>query len=122
MKNMKKELQAVKKDLNVLYMNIERLLKAIDKPEKPKAKAVKAKTVKKTVPKKTSQPTDTDKIVNIIKRFKKGVDTGTLKKRTGFNDKKISNIVHRAFKAGKIKRVDKGIYIKGWDQSENKNI
>ena len=32
-------------------------------------------------------------------------------KETGFYQKKVLNIVFRAFKAGKIKRVDKGIYV-----------
>jgi hypothetical protein len=32
-------------------------------------------------------------------------------KKTGFNQKKVTNILHRTFKAGKIKRADKGIYV-----------
>jgi len=49
--------------------------------------------------------------LNVINRSKKGVDTATLMKKTGFNQKKIANILHRTFKAGKIKRADKGIYV-----------
>jgi len=32
-------------------------------------------------------------------------------KKTGFGDKKITNILQRAFRAGKIKRVGRGIYV-----------
>jgi hypothetical protein len=32
-------------------------------------------------------------------------------KMTGFNQKKVTNILQRSFKAGKIKRADKGIYV-----------
>jgi predicted transcriptional regulator of viral defense system len=32
-------------------------------------------------------------------------------KKTGFNDKKISNIIHRAYKQGRLKRVGKGVYV-----------
>jgi len=46
----------------------------------------------------------------LIKRAKKGADVPTLIKKTGFEDKKIRNIVFRAFKQGKIKKVGRGIY------------
>ena len=118
MKNLKQNLKAIANELKALTKKTEILMKAIDKLEKsqpakkPKIKAVKAKTIKKTpVKKKAKGLTDTDKLINIIKRSKKGVALTTLKTKTGFNDKKISNMVHRAFKTGKIKRVDKGIYI-----------
>ena len=55
--------------------------------------------------------TATDQILKIISRSKKGVDTATLMKKTGFNQKKVTNILQRTFKAGKIKRAAKGIYI-----------
>ena len=111
MKNLKRNLQAVAKELKALTKKTENLIKSIDKIKPPKPKAVKVKPVKKTVSKKVIKLTDTDKVLNIIKRSKKGVDTAILKKKTGFNDKKIWNIIHRTFKAGKIKRADKGIYI-----------
>ena len=49
--------------------------------------------------------------MNIIKRSKKGVDVPTLVKKTGFEDKKIRNIVFKASKQGKIKRAGRGIYV-----------
>ena len=83
-------------------------MKEINKLEKLQP----AKNPKKaSVKKKAKGLTDTDKVINIIKRSKKGSAVATLKRKTGFNDKKISNIVFRAFKAGKIKRADKGVYI-----------
>jgi hypothetical protein len=53
-----------------------------------------------------------DPVLNNIKRYKKGVGIPILKTKSGFNDKKVRNIVQKAFKEGKIKRVDKGIYVK----------
>jgi predicted transcriptional regulator of viral defense system len=32
-------------------------------------------------------------------------------KKTGFDQKKVRNMLHRTFKQGKITRVDKGLYI-----------
>ena len=79
--------------------------------KKPKSKSVKAKNIKNApVKMKAKGLTDTDQVLKIIKRSKKGVAVATLRNKTGFNDKKISNIVYRAFSAGKIKRVDIGIY------------
>ena len=58
-----------------------------------------------------SRVTATDQILNIINRSKKGVNTATLMKKTGFDQKKVRYILQRTFKQGKIKRVDRGIYI-----------
>jgi len=43
--------------------------------------------------------------------LKKGVDTATLIKKTGFDVKKVRNIISRTSKQGKIKRADRGIYV-----------
>jgi len=129
---LKKDLQAVKRDIKALEKNLEKLLKAYE--PMPKAKKVtkkkavkKAKTVKKApakkapakkapakkavARKKAPQATATDKILKIIKRSKKGVDVLTLKKKTGFDDKKVRNIIFRASKEGKIKKSGRGIYV-----------
>ena len=71
---------------------------------------------KKTSPqkpaaRKTAALTTTDVLLKIIRRYKKGVGISTLKAKTGFDDKKISNAVHRAVKQGKIRRVGRGVYI-----------
>jgi len=76
-----------------------------------KAPARKAPAKKAVAKKKASQATATDKILRIIKRSKKGVDVPTLKKKTGFDDKKVRNIVFRASKEGKIKKSGRGIYV-----------
>jgi hypothetical protein len=39
------------------------------------------------------------------------VDVPTLKTKTGFEDKKVRNIIFRASKEGKIKKVGRGIYV-----------
>jgi hypothetical protein len=113
---MKRELTAVQKKLTTLKLKVDKLISAVEKSDakvaKPsKAKAVKAPAKKAPAKKKAARITDTDKVLNIIKRSKKGVDTATLVKKTGFNEKKIRNIVFRASKQGKIKRAEKGIYV-----------
>ena len=126
MKNLKQDLIAVNKELKALVEKTENLMKAVDTMEKaqevkPKKaspkKAIKPKAVKKIAAqntpatKKTSKLTDTDKFLNIIKRSKKGVTIQTLIKKTGFDDKKIRNMIFRATKMGKVKSVSRGIYV-----------
>jgi len=63
------------------------------------------------VEKKTEGPTDIAQILNIIKRSRKGVDVATLKQKTGFDEKKIRNVIYKAFKEGIIERAGRGIYV-----------
>ena len=112
-----KDLQAISKELTKLVNQIEKLATELGKAEKPKAKSVKIKTkpkakaVSKKAPAKGGKKTDTDKVLAIINRSKKGVDTATLVKKTGFDQKKVRNILNRTYKQGKITRVAKGIYV-----------
>ena len=120
---LKRDLQAVKRDIKALEKKLEKLLKAYEKPQRPKAarkvkrKTVKAKTKPRAVAKKTTrrkrapQMTATEQILKIVRRSRKGVDVPTLKAKTGFQDKKVRNIIFRASKEGKIKKVGRGIYV-----------
>jgi hypothetical protein len=117
----KKELTALQKDITAIGKKLEKLLKEVEKSEKAKPtkaskpKAVKAKSAKKApktpTKKKAVEVTATDQVLNIINRLKMGVDTATLMKKTGFNQKKVTNILQRTFKQGKIKRADRGVYV-----------
>jgi len=121
---LKKDLQAVKRDIKALEKKMEKLLNAYGKPQKPKTakkakrKTVKVKTkravaVKKATPRKKAakRTTSTEQILKIIKRSRKGVNVPALKAKTGFEDKKVRNIIFRASKEGKIKKVGRGIYV-----------
>ena len=105
------DLKTLSKNIQVLGKTLDKLLKAVEKDEKPKATATKKIPAKKApAKKKATQPTATDEILKIINASKKGVDAPTLVKKTGFNQKKVRNILFRTYKQGKIKRLDKGIY------------
>jgi hypothetical protein len=112
----KKDLMALKKDITAVGKKLEKLIAAVEKSQTqvkkaPKAKAVKAKAKKAPATKKATKVTATDQVLDIINRSKNGVNTATLMKKTGFNQKKVTNILQRTFKAGKIKRAAKGIYV-----------
>ena len=114
----KKDLMALKKDISVIGKKVENLLKAFEKdvkakaPKASKAKAVKVRPAKKApVKKKTVKVTAIDQILKIVNTSKKGVDIITIKHKTGFEDKKVRNIIFRAYKEGKIQRAGRGLYI-----------
>jgi len=111
----KKELQALNKDIKALEKTLKKIIKDLEKSEKGKATKASTKRApaKKAPPKKkTGTPTATDQVLKLInKRSKKGIDAATIMAKTGFNQKKVWAIVLRAYKAGKIKRVGKGLYV-----------
>ena len=106
----KRDLQSLQRQIKALEKKMEKLIAAAQKSEKPRA-AKKAPARKAPVTRKTAQPTATDQVLNIIKRSKKGVNAATLMTKTGFDLKKVRNILQRTYKQGKIKRVEKGIYV-----------
>ena len=101
-----KDLQAISKELTKLANQTEKLATELGKAKKPASKSVTKKT-----PAKGGKITDTDKLLAIINRSKKGINTATLMKKTGFDQKKVRNMLNRTYKQGKITRVEKGIYV-----------
>ena len=101
---LKKDLLALSKDLKALSKRVDMLLKAVDKRKVSPAKRVSTKKAAKG-------RTATVQVLGVIKRYKKGVGVPALKEKTGFNDKKVRNVIHRALKDGKIKRSARGLYV-----------
>jgi hypothetical protein len=126
MTKLKKDLEAILKALNGLAQKVEKLQEQIGEEtkstKKSKAKAVKKTPIKKiaakkaapkkAVRKKAKPVTAADTVLAIIKRYKKGVGNAALMEKTGYNQKKIANLVFKLRKQGKIKSVDKGVYVK----------
>jgi predicted transcriptional regulator len=90
--------------------------KTAKKPKKAVGRRV-SRTKKVVAPKASSAslvsaPTATAAVIKVINQHRNGVGIPKIKDRTGFDDKKIRNIVHTACKKGLIKRSGRGIYIK----------
>ncbi len=117
MKQLKKDLRSVVKELKSLIRQTEKIGKSLDRIEKVgaakklKAKA-RAKSPIKAVVRKSSRQNATDTVMKIVNRSRKGVDTATLKERTGLKVSNIRMIVYRLKKSGKIQTVGRGIYVK----------
>lgn len=50
-------------------------------------------------------------VLSVIKDSKEGADFSQIKKKTGYDDKKLRNIIFRLNKIEKIKRLERGIYV-----------
>lgn len=101
MKKLKNDLQAVSKKIKALSKKLERLVKSA-------GSAGKKASAKKT----ESKATAFDTVISLISRSKTGVNTSQLKAKTGFDDKKIANIIYKGKNRGLIKSIRKGIYKK----------
>jgi hypothetical protein len=131
MKALKKDLKSVVKSLKLLTKQTEKIAKALEKVEtlrpakkRPTVKAVKKTVAKKAVkkavakkaskkpsPKKATAKSATDIVLSIIKRSKKGINTSTLEKKTGFDAIKVRNIIFRLKRQGKVKSASRGMYV-----------
>ena len=134
-KNLKKDLQGINREIKALSKKVEKVIVAVDKLEKAKAvkakpvrkaavkkpaakakpvrkAAVKMAAVKKPAAKKTAQLSAVDTAFGLIKRYKKGISTAALMEKTGFDQKKVYNIIYKLNSLGKIKSVGKGVYVK----------
>ena len=104
-----------KRDIEKLGKKMERLevaLKAnrVAGRKAKKAGAVKGAAKKKQARRGRAKMTATEKILSIIEKSASGADIARLKAKTGFEDKKIRNIVFRLAKQGTIKRAGRGVY------------
>jgi hypothetical protein len=121
-KNIEKDLKALAEEVKTVAERIEELTEMVGNLQKasfskPKTVRKKAPTKKKaaaekTSPKKPAKKTDRDVVLGFIQRTKKGLNTAALVKKTGFNQKKISNIVFQLKKQKKIQSPEKGVYSK----------
>jgi len=104
-----------KQDIEKLAEKMERLEAALKANagagrKAKKAGAVTGATKKKQARRGRAKMTATEKILGVIERSAGGADIAGLKAKTGFEDKKIRNIVFRLAKQGTIKRAGRGVY------------
>jgi hypothetical protein len=58
-----------------------------------------------------SGSTAVEQVLSVIRGLKQGAGLPEIKAKTGFDDKKVRNIIFRLNKNGSIERVSRGIYI-----------
>ncbi|MDZ7832161.1 MAG: hypothetical protein U5L07_10455 [Desulfobacterales bacterium] len=101
---------ATKQDINRLIDKIDELEKSIKEvlPTRQKPAAKKSPSRKKVD---LTQQNASDAVLDVITEAKTGINFPEIKAKTGFNDKKLRNIIYRLGKLGKIKNKKRGIYI-----------
>jgi hypothetical protein len=52
-------------------------------------------------------------VVGIVSESRKGVTVAMIRKKTGFDENQIRNVIYRARQQGKIKNKERGVYISG---------
>ena len=116
LKTLSKGIDAVSDRLNDLAKQQKMAAAGATPKAKAKAKSAPKKTARKTSAKQPAGPRKPDtaigSVYHIVARSKKGATTATIKQKTGFDDKKIHNIIYKLKKQGRIKSPQKGVYVK----------
>ena len=123
MKNLQQELQKITKEFAKLAGKLEKITRELETGKAPakktpakkkagKAPVKKAPAKTKPVKAKPKEETAFATIMKIINRSKKGVTTSQIMDKTGFDNRKVANIVFKGRKQGKIKTISKGVYLK----------
>lgn len=93
-----------KKDINFLHERLDTLEKLLNTKQPVSGKK---KTRSDSIRKSASAV-----VLDIIENHPKGTNFKTIKAATGYDDKKLRNIIFRLDKIKRIKRVSRGIYKK----------
>ena len=102
-----------KKDVDKLMLRMDRLEGLI--------KSSAGKTGRQSVTRKVGAPkkrakgaagmTASDTVLSIVKKHRSGVGFATIQTKTGFDEKKLRNIIFRLNKLGRITRKARGTYV-----------
>ncbi len=91
----------------------EAMRKQLEKRKRAQAaKRAKAKAAENAIAGKAKTVSASRTLLAIIRRSKKGVDTAALKNKTGFEERKIWNVINSLKSRGIIKSGGRGIYVK----------
>lgn len=100
-----------KQDIDRLTAKIDRLEKLILSSNLTGSRRVPSKNRRSTASGGKYPMSASDTVIEVIKRFRNGVGFADIQERTGFNDKKLRNIIYRLSKLERITRKSRGIYI-----------
>ena len=99
-----------KKDVEKIIARIDQIEKLVVNGLTPNDQGLEEDTRRDKNAQHRSVVTATDMVLGITKTYENGVSFKEIQLQTGFNEKKIRNIIFRLDKLGKIKRVDRGTY------------
>jgi ATP-dependent Clp protease ATP-binding subunit ClpA len=118
MKDLQNLLKIMSDGLKTLAQGVETLAGRVDRiasnqmTTAPRAKAVK-KTARKTArQRKGKSMTAADTVLALISRSQKGIGTAAIMAKTGYDRKRVANVIYKLSKQGKIKSIQRGVYLK----------
>ena len=92
--------------------DVEKLMAKLDRIENlVKQSTLNATNARAQHPRRRTALTAVDIVLDTIKHSRQGLGFAEIQAKTGFDEKKIRNIIFRLNKTGKIKRKRRGIYI-----------
>ena len=91
--------------------DVDHLIARLDRLENLIKSAMGSNNGKTRIVRRRTSMTAVDVVLDTIKRSKHGIDFAQIQAKTGFEEKKIRNIIFRLNKTGKIKRKSRGVYI-----------
>ncbi len=100
--------------------DVDQLIARLDRLENLIKSSMGSNNAKTRIARRKTSLTAVDIVLDTIKRSKQGIDFAQIQAKTGFDEKKIRNIIFRLNKIGKIKRKSRGIYIE--DSPDSKEM
>lgn len=91
--------------------DVDRLIARIDRLEQLIRLDLESSRLKRPQAKSSSGKAASDEVLSVIQEFKDGVQFAKIQDITGFEEKKLRNIIYRLHKFKKIERINRGTYI-----------
>ncbi len=98
-----------RQDIEKLSAKLDRIEKLIKQTSGGKATKTSGGRTKSSIDR--SEMTASGVVLKVVKNSRKGADFSRIQLKTGFEDKKLRNIIFRLNKIGKIKREGRGVYV-----------
>ncbi|MEJ2095664.1 MAG: hypothetical protein P8Y38_00670 [Deltaproteobacteria bacterium] len=100
-----------RKDIEILNNRLDRIEKLIlAQPSPAKAAGAAGRSSDKAKPKGRSGVAASEKVLAIMQNAGSGMTLADIKAHTGYNDKKLRNIIFRLHSMQRIRRVSRGVY------------
>jgi hypothetical protein len=91
--------------------DVDRLLARMDRLEQLIRQDLESSRARRPQPKTGASQAASDAVLSVIEDFEDGVNFAKIQTVTGFEEKKLRNIIYRLHKIGKIERINRGTYI-----------
>ena len=100
-----------RRDVDKLMIRLDRLEELIKSRSTLLARGRLARKINAGGQREPGGRTASDTVLDIVKRSRNGVGFADIRDKTGYDEKKLRNIIFRLNKLGRIKRKSRGLYV-----------